>query len=324
MYNQPENIIEKYEVEAEQISKGRGNYICNTKQGMKVLVPFRGSKERADFLRTFLADLKEQGYLAEQIMLTKEGEVLAEDDFGGRYLLKDLMPGSECSTKSREDMKNAAGSLAVFHNYSEKFQGRIPDFWINNARSLSQIYEKHMKEFITVKNYVRTRKQKNSFEQSFQKHYPYFMQNATGALKMLSESEPDQREYLFCHGDYNQHNVLRQKENYQIVHFEHLEYFVPMMDFSNYMRKMLEKNDWEVELGDQLINAYGKYRNLSKKELHQLYVMLWFPEKFWKLVNHYNNSRKSWLSERDVEKMDRMIEQEAQKQLFLENLFSFL
>jgi hypothetical protein len=52
-----------------------------------------------------------------------------------------------------------------------------------------------------------------------------------------------------------------------------------------------------------------------------LYVLLLFPEKFWKLANHYLSSHKAWVSGRDIEKLDRIMEQEGRRQEFLENLF---
>ena len=36
------------------------------------------------------------------------------------------------------------------------------------------------------------------------------------------------------------------------------------------------------------------------------------------------SSKKAWLSERDIEKLDRMMEQEQARELFLENLFSII
>ena len=54
MYSQPETILDQYELTVNEITKGRGTYICDTNQGMKILTPFRGSKERAEFLEKIL------------------------------------------------------------------------------------------------------------------------------------------------------------------------------------------------------------------------------------------------------------------------------
>ena len=51
MYYQPEAMLEQYDIEIKQITKGRGVFCCETDQGKKVLAPFRGSAERAKFVR---------------------------------------------------------------------------------------------------------------------------------------------------------------------------------------------------------------------------------------------------------------------------------
>jgi len=61
LYHQPETILEQYDLEIKQITKGRGAYICDTDQGTKILMPFRGSRERAAFLREVLQELQAQG-----------------------------------------------------------------------------------------------------------------------------------------------------------------------------------------------------------------------------------------------------------------------
>ena len=43
MYYQPEAMLEQYDIEIKQITKGRGVFCCETDQGKKVLAPFRGS-----------------------------------------------------------------------------------------------------------------------------------------------------------------------------------------------------------------------------------------------------------------------------------------
>ncbi len=55
VYNQSEAILQQYDLEIKQISRGRGAYICETNEGTKLLTPFRGSKERAMFLRDVLS-----------------------------------------------------------------------------------------------------------------------------------------------------------------------------------------------------------------------------------------------------------------------------
>jgi CotS family spore coat protein len=290
--------------------------------GMKVLTPFRGSKERAAFLRDLLGSLKEQGMNVEQIIGTKEGEVLAADEAGGSYLLKDLVAGEECSTRRPEQMRAAVEALARLHLGMDGCAPAVPEFMSGERTGLTTLYGKHERELVKVKNYVKSRSRKNEFEMKFQKEYPHFAAQAKRSVELLSEREKQNPGKSLCHGDFNQHNVIWTGHGWQIINFENVCCGCPVSDLANFLRKMMEKNDWEEALGMNLICAYDKIRPISGEEYRQLYMLLLFPEKFWKLANHYYNSHKAWISTRNIEKLDKMMEQEERREEFLENLFS--
>lgn len=321
MYNQPEAVLEKYDLKINQITKGRGVYICDTDRGMKLLVPFRGSKERARFLMEVLAALDGAGYPVEQVVCTAEGEALAEDDTGARFWLKTYVAGSECSTAREGDMAKAVRQLAKLHAVTEKCEITVPDFMISSRSDLKQTYERHYRELLKLNNYVKSRKSKNTFERRFQEQYPHFIADAGQALVFL-ERQADVA-YLLCHGDMNQHNVVRTPEGFRIIHFENMCWNPAVSDLANFLRKLLEKNSWSYELGMRLLDEYRSVRPFAGEELKHLYLALLFPEKFWKIANHYANSHKV-LSGRDVEKLDRVIAQEDARSIFLEKLFAII
>ena len=85
----------------------------------------------------------------------------------------------------------------------------------------------------------------------------------------------------------------------------------------------MEKNHWDTSLGNKILNCYQKYISLDKGEWEYIAICLAYPEKFWKIVNRYHNSRKSWLSSQNMAKLDKVInEQEARKE-FLQMLNQF-
>ena len=109
-----------------------------------------------------------------------------------------------------------------------------------------------------------------------------------------------------------------------MVNFENFSLNWAMTDFANFLRKMLEKNNWDERIGKELLGTYEAYRRMEKYEYEQLQGLLLFPEKFWKVTNHYMNSRKTWISEKDVEKLKKVIELEEKRLNFMENIFAFL
>ena len=322
MYNQPEVALEQYELKVEQITRGRGAYICGTDVGTKLLVPYKGSEERARFLREIMMFLQAQGMPAEQILETKEGTVLSKDDSETNYILKDYVVGTECNTKNLEELEVTFRELAKLHSIMEHYHEPIPLFLRTEKEDLLGMCKKHYRELVNVKNYIRCRKRKNEFEMLFQGNFEHFAEHANRAISYFEGMEGDSFQRLLCHGDYNQHNVLRVDGEWRIVNFERISYHFPMSDLANYLRKMMEKNQWNIEMGGCLLESYQKVRKFSSMEWKQLGYLLLFPEKFWKISNHYGNTRKSWVSGRDIEKLEMVLEQEKYRMAFLEQIFS--
>lgn len=324
VYNRPEQILEQYELNVKAVSRGRECYLIDTNLGVKALCEYRGSKERANFLKEMLDFLQEKHMLVENIINTKEGEPFAVDEDASKQILLETFSGAECDARNRDDMLLSVKVLAGLHNVSNGFAGEVPEFVKTGRDSLLLLYEKHNRELRQVRNYIRSRKKKNEFEEMFARHYERFNQKATDVTKLLETMELESVEVGFCHGDFNQHNVIFSRSGIAIVGFEHFSYNMQISDLANFMRKMMEKNNWNTGLGMDLIQAYHTERKLSEIELKYLYVYLAYPEKFWKIANRYNNSHKAWLCGRNIEKLEKVVAQEEEREQFLEMLFHFV
>ncbi len=321
MYSRPEQLLEKYPLTVKAVAKGRECYLCDTSLGNLALREYRGSKERAAFLAEMLKHLKKNGLLVEEIMLSVEGEVLVEDEEERKFLLCENYYGEECDTKNGEDMIAAVQMLARLHNLSKTFQGEMPEVVRRNQSPLTAVCEKHNRELKQVKNYIRGKKKKNNFEMLFVGKCDAFMEKAVAVTAALKKVACQEDLYGFCHGDYNQHSIIFSKRGIAIVGLERFTYDLQIRDLANFVRKMMEKNNWDAELGTALIRAYNDIHVLEKEEKEYLYFSLAYPEKFWKLANHYNSSPKSWLSERNIEKLEKVILQEEKREAFLSLLF---
>ena len=58
----------------------------------------------------------------------------------------------------------------------------------------------------------------------------------------------------FCHGNYNQHNVIFTKKGIATIHFEQFYYGNQMLDLYQFMRKVLEKNGYEMGVAKEILN----------------------------------------------------------------------
>lgn len=82
----------------------------------------------------------------------------------------------------------------------------------------------------------------------------------------------------------------------------------------------MEKQDWSEQTGHRILEIYDQERGLSDQELSYLRLRLWYPEKFWKLANQYYNSRKSCISWKNAEKLEKLFGQQKQRIKFLKTL----
>ena len=68
MYQQREQLLEKYELTVKEVSKGRGTVIADTDQGRVVLQEYHGSGERVGALAQALAYLRDWDGRTEQLL----------------------------------------------------------------------------------------------------------------------------------------------------------------------------------------------------------------------------------------------------------------
>ena len=323
LYNQIEAIFSQYDMEIDEVVKGRGTYICNGSKGKFVLTSFRGAEEKGQFLYNYMANLNSMGFTVSRIERNKQNEVVTTDEATGeRFLLKEYVAGAEVNVNQLSELKAGVTLLAEYHKAAiDLYQGMEKTLSDCHKEVLAE-KEKHYKELVKVRNYIRNRKKKQDFERIYLNAYEAMLETAKESLDILQKESGQQPSCCICHGEFNQHNVLYTDGRWQMVNFEGFSFGWSILDLAFFLRKILEKNEWDISIGKQLLETYAKERPLSGVEYEKLYGLLLFPEKFWKVTNHYMNSRKTWISERDIEKLKKVIAQENQRLKFLENVFA--
>ncbi len=322
-------LLEQYEVEVFHTGKGRGAILCDTDKGRLILQEYEGKTHRLQLQEALLQKLSDTGTLrAERLIPTKEGEWYVKDLDGTTYILKTRIEGEECNIRDRENCLEAMRLLARLHKESflpADTPGMPEPFSTQNE------YEKHNRELRKVRKYLRTRSQKSQFELSLLGAYDYFWEQAQQVAEdwasyqaewSATENPAAEAPVVhICHGDYQYHNILKDKDGWFLANFEKWVPDSSVRDLTLLLRKLLEKSNWSLSLGFALLEAYEKEQPLSARERIDLYYRLAYPEKFWKIVNFYYNSGKAWIPGRNQEKLDRLISQEKEKQSFLKEVF---
>lgn len=315
------SLLENYDIEVLRTWKGRGAILCETKQGILIWKEYAGHKEKAVFQDTLLAMIKERGFKgAESILKNKEQELLTQDQDGTYYILKTYFEGRECNVKDMEECRQAVRTLAQFHNVSY-LEDLLPP-GVSVPRFAHMEFEKHNKELRKVRKYLKERGQKTDFEICLIKNYDYFFNLALQITEELRLFQKEEKNQFICHGDYQYHNIIVGDNGMSLINFEKCVSESPVRDLYLFMRKLLEKGSWMESIGFELVDAYEKIRPMEKEEYLQLYYRLSYPEKFWKIVNFYYNSGKAWIPGKNLEKLNKVTDQEKDKQKFLEKFKS--
>lgn len=316
------SVLDAYDLEVLSTSKGRGAILCETSQGMKILKEYTGSREKLELQEALLLRVKEQGQvLTEQLVRNREGELLTADADQVRYIVKDYFGGRECNRKDWGECRQAVRTLAKLHE-------AMRDTGLETACelpcvSLWEEFSRHNRELKKVRKYILQKGQKSFFERYLLQNFDLFLEQAFQIEEELS-ADPDGKEKkeagTYCHGDYQYHNLLYGGGRFAVINFEKLGSDSQMKDLYLFLRKLLEKNNWPLQAGMELLQTYGQARPLSGEDKKQLYYRFAYPEKFWKIVNFYYNSGKAWIPDKNQEKLEKLLNQEKEHTRFVDSL----
>lgn len=318
-------VLEQYDLKILGTRRGRGSFLCETDRGLKLITEFYGSENRLRFQNRVLDHLREEGYgMVDRTVENAEGGLVTKDRDETAYIVKDWFDGRECDTKNSEDILMAVRNLAKLHRFM-RLPGREEEE-IYTGGSLEEECAARNREIKKAWNFMRGRRRKNEFECCFLNHYPLFFEQAQEAQKRLSDSgyknmyEEAVSRGLLCHGDYNQHQILNTKNGTATTNFTKCRCDVQAGDLYQFLRKILEKQNWNPKLGMAMVEEYDKALGLGKVEREYLKIRLAYPEKFWKLANHYYNHNKAWLPGKNVEKLQTLVDQQQKRDAFLKIL----
>lgn len=224
---------------------------------------------------------------------------------------------------------------------------------------LNVIFEKRIRELRRARNFLKSRRRKTDYESELLRHADYYISCGEKAQERLSNSGYEKlrkaavENGTVVHGAYHYHNILiltcdaaasvgareeaesraaatlaaggltggrKYRTVAAAVNFERMQVDLQITDVYDYIRKILEKNGWNGELGYRLLDRYRRERPISEDEMEILRILFRFPEKYWKLVNHYCNHSKSWLPGKNPEKLAALVRQEEARVRFVAGL----
>ncbi len=320
-------ILEQYDIRLLRSFGGRGAVMLETEQGLKILKEFAGSRTKLPFEQLLLSRLEErQVCRVDRAVANLEGALVSVGDYETPYLLKNWPSGKECDPRSEEDLVRSMRVLARIHQEARGvWQASGEEKRRLTGANRRTEFEKHNRELKRVRNFIREKHRKGDFERLYLKYADGLMEEGRLALNRLEESGYGDlyeaaccKEHI-CHGEYIHHNIILSRQETAVVNFQRCEINVQVNDICLFLRKIMEKQNWNETLAGKMLGAYEQERPLSKEERFCLAVCLYYPEKVWKLAHHYYHTNKAWIPEKSAEKLEVFLEQEDRRKKMLRN-----
>lgn len=325
------NVLEQYDFRLMKSMRGRGAVLCETDKGLMLLKEYGGSVLRLNLEEEILKSLEMEGLRVDTYVCNQAEQILSIDSDGTKYVLKKWFSGRECDVRNMAEVLAAVRTMAELHaafrqaseKLTEESRGELKKF---AASPLTVTLDKHQRELKKVRAYIRAKQKKSEFELQVLKNFDAFYEQGKQSLELLKASAYESlklqadRNLWLCHGNYNHHNILIEGRKPAVVNFDKMSVDMQVVDLYLFMRKILEKYNWEVRTGSQMLEEYQKNMRLSGEEKEVLKYLFLYPEKFWKLVNHYYNNNKAWIPQKDMEKLDAVIRQSYAKRECIERI----
>ena len=322
-------VLEQYDFEVYRTWKGRGVYFADTSEGIHVIKEHRSSEEKMEKLWQLLKSLENvQFFKTDLPVRTKEGQFLVKDCEETSYILKKWREGRECDPRSELDVCRSMEGLGIFHDQAKgiwAFESSDHQKKYEGASLVAEM-EKRTRELKKVQMFIRKKQRKSEFESAYLEVIPGFLQQAQEITSKMKESGYDtERELAFsrgkiCHGEYMQHNVLLDRSKLILTNFEHAHLDLQCMDVALFLRKIMEKQGWRYAQGEKFLRAYEFICPLKDSERQILALRLLYPEKLWKLANHYYHTNKAWIPAKNLEKLKTFASQQKEREKFVQKV----
>ena len=244
------------------------------------------------------------------------------------FVMRDWFDGEECDVQNITHIEETVRTLARLHQVLVGVELTEQEREFCLQPKLKDLLERRNRELRRVRTYIRGKKQKSAFEQRFLQQFSELYEQAERATGLLMEQEYEAyydsvvSAGVMLHGNYTHHSILFDREETVVTGFQKTALGIQVHDFYLFFRKMMEKWDWNVTLGERMLSAYEEIRPIPEQERKLLYLLLSYPEKFWKVANQYYNNRKSWVPEKNMQKLVQTFSQAGRKEETIQRLFT--
>lgn len=322
-----ENLLqENYDIKINNITNYRDMFIANTNNGKRLIKITTLKPDRVHFIAEVKDHLFKNGFQnIDKNIYTKAGIPFITYNNQTIYM-SSYIDGRECNLDSKEETIRCARLLANMHKASKGFICSEESNVRSELGRLPGCYRKRLDEIKKLKK--NAQKGKLKFDNLMCEYVDYFYELGEKAISMLDASdyyklvEEAEKSKNISHHDFNHHNIFVQNEEMYLINFEYCCYDLKIYDLVNLLRRKMRKCEWNIDEATKIINEYCKIEPICESEFELMKIMFMFPQKFWRVVNKYYNSKKGCTEKSYISRLQEVIDEIKYLKVFLNDFES--
>ncbi|MGG0936261.1 phosphotransferase [Brevibacillus centrosporus] len=289
--------------------------VLRTRKGKFLGKSLFTTEERQNFILNAEEHLRKKGIHIPKLQKTKSNQRFIYWN-GYPFLIQYWASGPMLALNLPARIRRTGSTLGRIHAASVGFSSAYSHLY-NAANTWDEEYRN---DFTALQRWNQQyESSKDPKHQIIFLHLPFFLIAGKIALESLEKSSyyqnwrelPTSRHFL-CHGDFNNGNLLSEKQKITVIDWEDVRFDFPSKDISRVLSLLMRKNKkWNPKAFRYLLDGYLRENPLSRRQRHLLYIDLAFPhitERFLRQQQYLE------MSERDIEKF---LKQEIRKTAYM-------
>ncbi|WP_027632645.1 CotS family spore coat protein [Clostridium hydrogeniformans] len=324
-------IERQFNIKIETLKPNRGVYYLKTNKGEKCLKRINYGPQKLLFVYGAKEHLINNGYgRVDKYELNISGEpfALVNEDL---YTLSQWIDGNECDFKNIDEVEKAARNLAEMHLASKGYEPPENSKLKSDLERWPHLMDKRIKALDKMLDMSRKKRERSDFDISYIKSLDFYKDLGKRARKVIENSsylelcKEAEEAKSFCHHDYTYHNIVIDNNGlYNVIDFDYCKREIRVYDISNFMIKVLKRNNWDLEFAKKILDGYNEVSKLRKEEHRVLLAFLLFPQRYWRLANRYYYNEVNWAHNTFSNKIKDLIEEKEDYVKFIEEFKEYI
>ncbi|NJD01779.1 MAG: CotS family spore coat protein [Ruminiclostridium sp.] len=323
MQGMDREIAAGYGLDLKNIVPYKDTYLIYTDKGRKILKRMMFSSERILFIHGAKEHLVKNGFenVDRYVKTIKDEPCFTFDN--ANYVMCDFLEGRECNFDNDNEARKAAELLASMHSASKGYKAPGGSKIQDELGRLPAYFNKRLEDIKKLRKLAK--KGKSKFDHMFLDNADYFIGLGEQAVTELENSRygnlvnEARTDGSFCHHDFTHHNIICNEDAFSLINFDYCCFELKIYDLANLIRRKMRKCNWDMDKAILILDGYNSVERLSRDEIAVMKLILQFPQKFWRVVNRYYNSRRSWSERSFIVKLQEVIDEVGGHRKFIDS-----